>query len=173
MSAESRAVARAMTADDLAEVERLCRQHGAALRASGELQTLFQYAACQSRVAALDLLRGAGAAADAPLDGTTGQTALYAATANGATGGVRWLLAHGAPVNQTVEGESRCLPLFVAARLGHAEIARLLVEAGAVTRTRWNGQSPAGCAAAHGNRDLAADLAAREAGPGAAADPAV
>src|SRR5687767_10171667 len=118
MSVESRAIARAIDSGDLDAVGRLCRAHREQLLASGELQSLFEYAAAGCRrVGALDLLLDAGAEVNAPLDEYTNQTALYSATANGATEGVRWLLAHSAVVNQEVKGESRCLPLFVAIRL--------------------------------------------------------
>ena len=163
MSTESRAVGRAIAGDDLGAVERLCNEYHAALLASGELRTLFQFAASQNRVGVLEILHRTGVAVDSPLDESTEQTSLYAAAANGATEGVRWLLAHGTPVNQTVGGESRCLPLFVAIRLGHAEIVRLLAAAGAVTQTIWNGQSPAECAVSHGHHVIAAYLGSLEA----------
>jgi ankyrin repeat protein len=152
---ESRAIVRAIEAGDLSTADRLCRAHREQLLASGELNYLFKYAAGADCVPALGLLLTAGAEVNAPLDEYTEQTALYSATANGAAESVRWLLAHGAVVNQEVEGERRCLPLFVAIRLGHASIVRQLVEAGAVTRTVWNGQTPAECATAHGYPEVA------------------
>lgn len=170
MSVESRTITRAIEGDDLPTVERLCLQHREQLLTSGELQYLFKFASCLSRVGAMEVLLRAGAEVAAPLDEYTEQTALYAATSNGATEGVRWLLAHGAPVNQLVEGELRCLPLFVAIRMGHAKIVRLLVAAGAVTRTVWNGQSPAECSRAYGHVTIAEFLAGQDTEPTAAPD---
>jgi ankyrin repeat protein len=172
MSVESRAIVRAIESGDLDTADRLCREHRDQLLTSGELQYLLKYAASSNQIVALDLVHSAGAEVNAPLDEYTEQTALYSATANGATEGVRWLLAHGATINQEVNGEFRCLSLFVAIRLGHAEIVRQLVKAGAVTRTIWNGQSPVECATAHGHTEIARYLESQDAERGAAPDPA-
>jgi ankyrin repeat protein len=165
MSAESRAIVRAIESGDLDTAGRLCREHRDQLLASGELQYLFKYAASSNQIVALDLLHNAGALVNAPLDKYTDQTALFSATANGAAEGVRWLLAHAATINQDVKGEVRCLSLFVAIRLGHADIVRQLVEAGAVTRTIWNGQTPVECATAHGHTEIARYLESQDVEP--------
>lgn len=52
---------------------------------------------------------------------------------------VRWMLDHGARINYVVNGKSRCIPLISAARKGHLDIVKLLVQQGADIYGNING----------------------------------
>jgi ankyrin repeat protein len=66
------------------------------------------------------------------------------------------LLAHGADVTQWAENAIRVQPLHAAAAGGDAEIARLILDAGApVNQAQSGGYTALHAAAFHGNRELA------------------
>jgi uncharacterized protein len=50
---------------------------------------------------------------------------------------VRYMLDLGAQINHTVAGRTRCFALTSAARGGHLEVVKLLVESGAEINAAW------------------------------------
>jgi ankyrin repeat protein len=103
----------------------------------------------------LDLLVAHGADVNQPW-ATDGSAALYAVLHwAGSTGGVRWLLEHGAEPDPvfTPNGET---PLHVVAQRWRADLAEALVQRGAdVNRRRRDGRTPYAVAELSGNRDVA------------------
>jgi ankyrin repeat protein len=115
-------------------------------------------AASGDETAWLDLLLAYGADVNQRW-ATDGSSALYAVLQwAGESGGIRWLLDHGADPDSVFapNGET---PLHVVARRWNEELADALVRRGAdVTRRRGDGRTPYAVAALSGNRGLAAWL---------------
>jgi uncharacterized protein len=76
------------------------------------------------------------------------------AAAEGHVDVVRWLLDHGARINYTVRGQSRCLPLLQAATNGHLPVVTALVEHGADIHATWDGTNAITQAALYGHRNV-------------------
>ena len=85
-------------------------------------------------------------------------TCLHMAASRGQLSSVRLLLAKGVDINSPKHNRG-LTPLHVAARFGHAEIARALVDAGASLNARDSkGRTPAHLAARRGHAELAREL---------------
>lgn len=115
------------------------------------LETYLLFAAASSGGAhVVDALLDRGVSADS--HDSDGDAALYVAAGNRNLEAVKSLIAHGAEVNS---GGRIATALHAAALVGDAEIASLLLQAGANTEPRMpNGDTPCMVAAGHGHVDV-------------------
>lgn len=112
---------------DEATVRRIVTEHPTMFSDSKiAIEYYLEMAAMHDDVAMCRTLTEAGA--DFRRRGPYPDTIIFHAAGNGAVNAVRWLLSQGATINRVADGARRCPSLATAAREGHLEVVKILVE---------------------------------------------
>ena len=148
----------AISRGDVPGARDLLNQHPWFLRDESTGGDFLRSAVIRNNVEMTALLVEFGADINAPdLDGDPEGPIVDAAN-EGAIDTARWLLDHGAKLNHEVDGVTRCFAIGGAARNGHLELVKLLVERGADVNAMWADQNSLSFAIVYGQREVEAYL---------------
>lgn len=146
---------------DLQAVRKLLREHAEALRTSEDRTELFHFAARSNNIEALEILTSEFNI-DVNVRSKHYGLPINSAACENAIEAARWLIAHGARINDTVRWSNGlmeaqvCLALFTACAVGTVEMVRTLVEAGAnVNGGALGGGTVLGAVLRDGKNDIA------------------
>src|SRR5262245_54904719 len=121
----------AIDSGDTARVRSILIDHAGFLQGSGYGRDLLSYAARRNNVEMVSLLVELGGDINDPAGESKPEGVIDDAAGTGAIHVVKWLLDHGAKINQEVGGVTRCWPLTGAVVEGHLDVVKLLVVRGA------------------------------------------
>lgn len=148
----------AIDADDVAIARRLVKRYQQVLREQNWGNRLLRHAARRDNVEMVAVFPEFGFDINAPDADGQPEGAILEAAGDGVINVVRWLLDHGAKINQEVDGVVRCIPLSRAARHGHLEVVKMLVEHGADINAVWAGHNALSFSIMYGQEEVEAYL---------------